>query len=87
MAQYAGSHHDFGNETRHHRVVVVNAAGLLSGRPYFVHWGVVQISLPNLLVVVAMVVLFVLALILPFPPGREPVEAPTVVGGNLDGHE
>lgn len=32
----------------------------------YVHWGVVQISLTNLLVVVAMLVLFALALLVPF---------------------
>ena len=35
---------------------------------YF-HWGFVLISLPNLALIAAMVVIFVLALILPFPAG------------------
>jgi hypothetical protein len=34
--------------------------------PYF-HWGFVQISLPNLVVIAVMLLLFVLALVLPFP--------------------
>ncbi len=34
---------------------------------YYIHWGVVQISLANLLVVIAMVAVFILALVLPFP--------------------
>ena len=46
------------------------ASGLLGGRAYFLHWGVIQISLANLLVIVVMVILFVLALVLPFPHGR-----------------
>lgn len=46
---------------------MTRAAGLLGGHAYFVHWGVVQISLANLMVIVLMVVLFVLALVLPFP--------------------
>jgi hypothetical protein len=33
----------------------------------YIHWGVVSISLTNLLVVVGMVVVFVLALVVPFP--------------------
>jgi large-conductance mechanosensitive channel len=33
----------------------------------YVHWGVFLISVTNLLVVVAMVFLFVLALVVPFP--------------------
>ena len=49
---------------------VPSAHGLLSRRAYFLHWGVVQISLANFIVIVLMVVLFVLALILPFPGGK-----------------
>jgi len=47
------------------------AHGLLSGRAYFLHWGAIQISLTNFVIIVAMVAIFVLALILPFPRGRE----------------
>jgi hypothetical protein len=49
---------------------MIIAAGLLDGHAYFLHWGVIQISLANLLVIVAMVVVFVLALIVPFPHAR-----------------
>lgn len=38
---------------------------------YYLHWGVVQISLTNALIIVGMVVLFVLALVLPFPGPRD----------------
>jgi hypothetical protein len=34
--------------------------------PYF-HWGFIQISLPNLVVIGVMLLLFALALLLPFP--------------------
>jgi hypothetical protein len=34
--------------------------------PYF-QWGFIQISLPNLVVIGVMILLFVLALVLPFP--------------------
>ena len=44
-----------------------SAAGLLGGHAYFVHWGVVQISLANLIVIVLMVIFFALALLVPFP--------------------
>jgi hypothetical protein len=37
----------------------------------YLHWGVVQISLANLVVIGVMIVLFVLALVLPFPGGRD----------------
>lgn len=36
----------------------------------FLHWGVIQISVANLVVIVAMLAVFVLALLLPFP-GRK----------------
>ena len=33
----------------------------------FVHWGFVNLSVPNLVVIAAMLVVFVLALVVPFP--------------------
>jgi len=42
------------------------AAGL-DGPARFISWGPIQISLPNLIVIVALLVVFVLALMLPFP--------------------
>ena len=48
---------------------MTTANGLLGGRAYFLHWGVIQISLANFLVILTMVLLFVLALVLPFPGG------------------
>jgi hypothetical protein len=49
---------------------VPGADGLLSRPAYFLHWGVVQISLMNFIIIVLMVVLFVLALVLPFPGAK-----------------
>ena len=49
---------------------VPSAHGLLSRRAYFLHWGVVQISLANFIVIVLMLVIFVLALVLPFPGAK-----------------
>lgn len=43
------------------------ATGLLGGDTYFLHWGVVQISITNFVIILLMVVVFVLALLLPFP--------------------
>lgn len=37
---------------------------------HYLHWGVIQVSLANLIVVIAMIVVFVAALLLPFPKGR-----------------
>jgi hypothetical protein len=36
----------------------------------YVDWGVVSISLTNLLVILGMIVVFVLALVIPFPQGH-----------------
>jgi hypothetical protein len=41
----------------------------LNGPGHYLHWGVIQISLANLIVVVVMLAVFLLALLLPFPKG------------------
>lgn len=33
----------------------------------YIHWGFIQLSLANLIVIVLMVIVFVLAIVLPFP--------------------
>jgi hypothetical protein len=38
---------------------------------HYLHWGVVQISVANLVVIGVMVLLFVLALLLPFPGNKK----------------
>jgi hypothetical protein len=40
----------------------------------YVHWGVVQISVTNLVIIGIMLLLFVLALVLPFPGASDGVE-------------
>lgn len=42
----------------------------LNGTGAYVHWGVIQLSVANLVVIGLMVVVFVAALLLPFPRGR-----------------
>ena len=37
----------------------------------YLHWGFILISVPNLIVIAAMIVLFAIALIAPFPNGEE----------------
>ncbi len=37
----------------------------------YLDWGVIQISLTNFLIIFGMVVLFVVALLAPFPGGRD----------------
>ena len=39
----------------------------LNTNGHYIHWGFVQISLANFLVIVAMIVVFILALVIPFP--------------------
>ncbi|MGO4382998.1 hypothetical protein [Specibacter sp. RAF43] len=48
---------------------VVAAAGPVAPGTYF-GWGAVMIQSGNLAVILAMLVLFILALVLPFPGGR-----------------
>jgi hypothetical protein len=42
----------------------------LNGRPHYVHSGWFLISVANLVVVIAMIVVFVLAIVIPFPRDR-----------------
>lgn len=42
----------------------------LNGPGHYLHWGVIQISVANLVVIAVMIVLFVAALLLPFPGTR-----------------
>ena len=42
----------------------------LNGPGHYLNWGVIQLSVANLVVIGVMVVVFVLALVLPFPSGR-----------------
>lgn len=58
---------------------------MLLGGGYYLHWGVVQISLTNFLIIVGMIVLFVMALLAPFPGGRDRDEAATPRGE--EGHD
>jgi hypothetical protein len=39
---------------------------------HYLHWGVIQISVANFVVIVAMVVVFAAAVLLPFPKGKRP---------------
>lgn len=38
---------------------------------HYLHWGFVQLSVANLVVILAMVAVFVLALVIPFPKDRD----------------
>lgn len=51
-------------------MLVLGAAINLNHPGHYLHWGVIQISVANLVVIALMLLLFVLALLLPFPKGR-----------------
>jgi hypothetical protein len=42
----------------------------LDGKAHFMGWGVIQISLANLVMIAIIIALFVLALLVPFPKPR-----------------
>jgi hypothetical protein len=44
----------------------------LNGSGRYIHWGFVQISAANLVVIILMIAVFVLAILLPFPRRKEP---------------
>jgi hypothetical protein len=56
-------------------VLVITATGLLNGRAHFLHWGVIQISLANLIVIALMLAVFALAVLVPFPHSRDESES------------
>jgi ABC-type proline/glycine betaine transport system permease subunit len=39
----------------------------LNGNGTYIHWGFIQLSVANFVVIVSMIVVFVLAILLPFP--------------------
>ena len=45
--------------------------GTMDHPGHYVHWGVIQISVANLIVVGLMLLVFVLAIVLSFPKGRD----------------
>jgi hypothetical protein len=42
---------------------------------HYIDWGVISVSVTNLAIILAMVVVFVLAILLPFPHARESDDA------------
>ena len=47
--------------------VLVAALVNLNGSGRYIHWGFIQLSVANFVVIVLMLVVFVLAILLPFP--------------------
>ena len=52
-------------------LTMVALALSLNGPAKFVTWGVISISVPNLIMIGLIVVFFVLALVIPFPSHKE----------------
>jgi len=51
--------------------VIRSLSVVAEGPGRYIHWGIVQISVANLAIIVAMTVVFVLALVVPFPSGHD----------------
>jgi len=49
---------------------VVTVAGVLEAGKY-VHWGVLNVSVTNLAIIAVIIVVFLLAILLPFPHGAD----------------
>ena len=43
----------------------------LSGNGHYIHWGFIQISVANVVVILLMILVFVAAILLPFPRRKE----------------
>jgi hypothetical protein len=52
--------------------VLIAALINLNGSGHYLHWGFVQISVANLVVILLMIAVFVLAILLPFPRRKGP---------------
>ena len=52
-------------------IIPTSAPVNLNHPGHYVHWGVIQISVANLVVIAVMLAIFVAALLLPFPKGRD----------------
>jgi hypothetical protein len=49
----------------------MSGLSIVTGGPgRYIHWGVIQISVTNLTIICVMGVLFILALVVPFPTGH-----------------
>jgi hypothetical protein len=49
-------------------------ADSLNGPAHYFDWGWLSVSVPNLIVILVMIALFVLALVVPFPTDKPPTK-------------
>ena len=52
-------------------VALLGALINLNGSGSYIHWGFIQISVANFVVIILMVIVFVLAILLPFPRRKD----------------
>ena len=52
--------------------VLLSALINLNGNGHYIHWGFIQMSVANLVVILLMIAVFVLAILLPFPRRKGP---------------
>jgi hypothetical protein len=52
--------------------VATRALANVNGSANYLEWGWLSISVPNLIVILVMILLFALAIVLPFPKDRHP---------------
>jgi hypothetical protein len=55
-----------------HVAVLFAALINLDRTGHYIHWGFIQMSVANFVVIVLMIVVFILAIILPFPRRKRP---------------
>jgi len=48
-------------------VALLGALVNLNGSGHYIHWGFIQISVANFVVILLMIAVFILAILLPFP--------------------
>ena len=60
--------HRFASRLGRHQVLA--ALVNLNKRPYYFHWGVIELSAANLIVIVMMLLVFVAAILIPFPKDK-----------------
>lgn len=59
------------------------AAARVEAAARYLHWGVIQISLVNFLMIVAMIVLFVVALVARMPASHDTTATPSSPAGKV----
>ena len=65
MLRRAGSHSVFMFSILFAALVNLNGSG------HYIHWGFIQMSVANLVVILLMILVFILAIVIPFPRHKE----------------